>query len=296
MTDSSTKGASRERACARFADWVLGTAWSGAAAVLIVLAATGCASGGQRLSGASTGRAGGSVAPAASSQRLHMTSTLDRRLTLPPRVHWQATPGVPSDEIAEVDFLIDGRLGWVEHAAPYYYADDGNWLVTSFLKPGEHKFTVRVLTIQGNTAADTVRARVTAPPRPPTGVAATWTRVVSSADVRQATSGQSPPPGRWILRIDPMGWQLRDPTPGATWGLFDVAYASGRTLQMRSTIEYPPYPNANNGGFCEDTDPLFNWTYTITDSGRTLTLSPVGTDPCGDRIAILEGTWTRMRR
>ena len=44
-------------------------------------------------------------------------------------------------------------------------AGDGNWLVTSFLKPGAHTFTVRVITSGGNTATDTVQASVTVPPR-----------------------------------------------------------------------------------------------------------------------------------
>ena len=60
---------------------------------------------------------------------------------------------------------------------------------------------------------------------------------------------------------------------------------------MRPAIEYPPYPNGNNGGFCQDTDPLWAWTYSVGDNGKTLTLRPVGHDPCGDRIAILAGRW-----
>ena len=62
---------------------------------------------------------------------------------------------------------------------------------------------------------------------------------------------------------------------------------------MRPTIEYPPYPNDNKGGFCEDTDPLATWTYTVANDGKTLSLHPTGHDPCGDRAAILEGTWRR---
>ncbi len=91
-----------------------------------------------------------------------------------------------------------------------------------------------------------------------------------------------------------MGWQLRDPTPTGTWGLFDVGYGPGGNLHIRPTIEYPPYPNSNNGGFCEDTDPLWAWMYSVGDGVQTLTLRPVGHDPCGDRIAILAGTWTRV--
>jgi hypothetical protein len=36
-----------------------------------------------------------------------------------------------------VAFIIDGQRGWVEQKAPYFYGTDGNWLVTTFLTPGE---------------------------------------------------------------------------------------------------------------------------------------------------------------
>lgn len=261
----------------------------GALAVLIVFAAVGCASSAQQTARSATGRSH----TATFGRALSVTSTLDGHGALPLRIHWQAIPRMPSDEVSEVDFLIDGRLGWVEHSAPYFYGDDGNWLVSSFLKPGEHTFTVRALTIQGRFATDVVRAGVPAPPTPSRAIAATWTHVVTTADVAKATSGQPPPAGRWVLRVGPAGWELRDPRPGAIWSLFDVAYGPTRALQMRPTIEYPPYPNGNNGGFCGDTDPLSNWTYRVTDGGRLLRLRPVGSDPCGDRVAVLEGTWTR---
>ena len=256
-------------------------------AVLLILALAACSSTGGT---ASTGPAAPSKA--ASSAKLKVTSTLDGHTTLPPRIHWQAFPGVPAANVSEVDFLIDGKLGWVEHKTPYFYGNDGNWLVTSFLTPGKHSFTVRVITTDGHTATDTVKASVTAPPAPPPALrGVTWTRQVTAADVRKATSGQAPPPGRWRLGISPAGWQLHDPTGGGL--LFDVGYDPDGSLQMRPTIEYPPYPNSNDGGFCQDTDPLWAWTYSVGDNGKTLTLRSIGHDPCGDRIAILAGTWTR---
>jgi hypothetical protein len=262
----------------------------GPAALLLVLALAACSpSGGATSNGPA---APSTAASPANSPALRVTSTLDGHTSLPLRIHWQAFPRVPTAEVSEVDFLIDGRLGWVEHNTPYFYGDDGNWLVTSFLTPGEHTFTVRVITADGHTVTDTVRASVTAPPAPPSALGGvTWVRQVTPADVLKATSSQPPPAGRWRLRIGPTGWQLRDPTGGGE--LFDVGYGPGGSLQMRPTIEYPPYPNSNNGGFCEDTDPLWAWTYSVGDGGQTLTLHPVGHDPCGDRIAILAGTWTR---
>ena len=266
-------------------------AGAGRATLLLVLIVAACSSPGGAADNESvtTSRA---ATPAASPAKLSVTSTLDRHTTLPIRIHWQAFPSASARDVSEVDFLIDGKLGWVEHKTPYFYGNDGNWLVTSFLTPGKHSFTVRVITTDGHTATDTVRASVTAPPAPPPALrGVTWTRQVTAADVRKATSGQAPPPGRWRLGISPAGWQLHDPTGGGL--LFDVGYDPDGSLQMRPTIEYPPYPNSNDGGFCQDTDPLWAWTYSVGDNGKTLTLRSIGHDPCGDRIAILAGTWTR---
>lgn len=266
-------------------------AGAGRATVLLVLLVAACSSPGG-VAGNEPATTGQAATAAAAPVKLFVASTLDGRTALPVRIHWQAFPGTPAADVSEVDFLIDGKLGWVEHQTPYFYGDDGNWLVTSFLTPGEHTFTVRVITFDGHTAADTVQASVTTPPAPPSALqGVTWARQVTATDVRKATSGQPPPPGRWRLRISPAGWQLHDPTGGGL--LFDVGYRPSGGLQMRPAIEYPPYPNSNSGGFCEDTDPLWTWTYSVGDNGKTLALRPAGHDPCGDRIAILAGTWTR---
>jgi len=252
-------------------------AWLGLAATSAL--AAGCSSG-----------HAATVSPSTSPARLTVTSTLDGHTALPPRIHWQAFSSAPPARVSKVYFLIDGQLSWEETNAPYFYGRDGNWLVTSFLAPGEHSFTVEVITKDAQTATKTVKALVTAPAAPPAALARTWTRVVTPADVNKATSDEPPPPGRWRLRIGPTGWQLHDPDGGGL--LFDVGYQPGGSMQMRPTIEYPPYGNSNNGGFCSDTDPLWTWTYSVAGHGKTLTIRPAGHDPCGDRVAILAGTWT----
>jgi hypothetical protein len=226
-----------------------------------------------------------------SGHRLTVTSSLAGVSRLPLRIHWVAHPSDPPIQVSEVDYLIDGKLAWVEQNSPYYYGDDGNWLVTSFLTPGPHTLTVKVKTIDGHTASEAVHAMATAPPSPPGDLAGTWHRTVTPADVKKATSDQPPPPGRWGLIVTAHGWGLRDPHNGG--GEFDVAYTSRNVVQMRPTIEHPPFPNPDNGGFCQDTDPLALWTATVGDGGKTLTLHPKGHDPCGDRAAILQGTWLR---
>ena len=191
---------------------------------------------------------------------------------------------------------MDGRLAWVEHHAPYVYANDGNWLVTSFLKPGRHVFKVRAVSTSGQTTSDTVTARVIPAPAPPADLAGTWSRTATANDLEKCTSqagGGCPLTGTWRIMISSkgwLGWSPRDPHGNVR--LFDVVYISATQLQLRPTIEYPPYPNNNTGGWCDDTDPLAVYTVNVDASAQTMTLAAVGHDPCGNRAAILEGTWT----
>jgi hypothetical protein len=102
--------------------WYMGP---GRVALPLVLALAACSSPG---GGAPTGPANSTKAPSslASSPELTVTSTLDGHTALPLRIHWQAIPSAPAADVSEVDFLIDGRLAWVEHDTPYFYGSDGN--------------------------------------------------------------------------------------------------------------------------------------------------------------------------
>jgi hypothetical protein len=210
---------------------------------------------------------------------------------LPLRVQWQAFPS--GTGITSVQFIIDGQLGWVEQKTPYFYGDDGNWLVTSFLAPGLHEFTVRALVIGGKPASDTVKATTVAGDPPPAALQGSWKRTATPSEITAAcTSDNCPPPGAWQLNISAKGWSTTDPQGGS--GLFDVVYVSGSAVQMRPTIEYPPFPNSNNGGWCGDVDPLATYGATVSADGKSLNLRPSPSDPCGDRLAILRGMWTRV--
>src|SRR5262249_48587609 len=138
-----------------------------------------------------------------------VTSTLDGKTVLPLRIRWRAQPQhVALAQIKEVDYLIDGRHAWTEHHTPYYYGSNegnyGNWLVTSFLDPGLHTFTVRAVTRGGRTATDTVKARVLPAPAPPAKLAGAWTRIVTAADLKKGPPG--PPAGRWTITVSSLGW------------------------------------------------------------------------------------------
>ena len=104
---------------------------SAAVAVALAFLAAACSPAG----GSSSARPAAGSSPA-SAARLTITSTLAGHTSLPHRIYWQATPSVPGTDVSEVDFLIDGKVYWVEYNAPYFYGGNYNYLVTSFLPPG----------------------------------------------------------------------------------------------------------------------------------------------------------------
>jgi hypothetical protein len=232
------------------------------------------------------------VAPAAiaaaTTSSFTVSSTLDGKTVLPLRIRWIASPhGVPGKVVA-VEYSIDGRLAWTEHHAAYYYGGNegsyGNWLVTSFLKPGEHTFAVTARASTGAVATDTIKARVVAAPAPPQKLAGRWTRIVTPADLKKGPKG--PPGGRWTITVDSIGWATG---PGDH---FDVRYLANGDVVMGPEVDTPP---RQVGAFC-GIDPLHTWTVSISADDRTMVLNPVGHDTCGDRLAIMQGTWTRAAR
>jgi hypothetical protein len=218
-------------------------------------------------------------------KRLTVTSTLDGKTVLPLRIAWIAQPQIALKQVAQVDYLIDGQLAWIEHSPPYYYGGnhghDSNWLVTSFLKPGLHTFAVKAVTTNGRSASDTVKARVIAAPPPPAKLAGAWTRMVTADDLKKGAKG--PPAGRWTITISKVGWATG---PGDN---FDVRYLPNGNVVMGPEVDTL---TRHSGAFC-GVDPLHTWTVVLTADDKTMQLNPVGADSCGDRLAILQGTWTR---
>jgi hypothetical protein len=248
---------------------------------LVAIAACSCGNGAPDASSSPT------AAP-----KFKVTSTIDGRATLPHRIYWQALPGVPSSDISEVDFLIDGKLRWVERNPPYFYGSDSNYLVTSFLAPGEHQFTVRAVRSDGRTATDTVRATVGPAPAPPAALAGTWRRF------QGGTSPGAPPPGNWRLVISSVGWQIYD-TAG-TGDLLDVAYVKPGLLEIRTGMFTEPdsqNPVLDGNGWCNgDPGPTIRLRYAV--HGKSLTFAPIGARGCGGTDYVTgrdwRGNWNRV--
>ena len=245
-----------------------------------------------------------SALAAGESKPIRVTSTLDGKRVLPLRTRWIARPQLAASKVKEVDFLIDGKLRWIEHNPPYNYGSDDNgrnlgFLITTFLNPGKHRFTARAVPYVGTPASDTVVARVLPAPTPPPELAGTWTRTVTPEDVRKATSGEGPPPGVWRLVFDRVGAWVLDPLGSGVVEQYD---ATPTAIHVHAPIQMAPFSDGRGGlarfghhgiggTVCNYAGPFGTWTWAV--SGDQLTLKPAS-EHCGDRRAIWEGTWTRV--
>jgi hypothetical protein len=235
---------------------------------------------------------------------IRVRSSLDAAKVLPLRTRWLAYPSVSPSKIKEVDFLIDGKLRWIERYSPYNYGSDDShghlgFLITTWLTPGVHRFTARAVPYAGRTASHTSVARVLPAPTPPAELAGTWTRNVTAEDVAKATSGEGPLPGVWKLVFDGVGAWVLDPLGS---GVVEQYEATPTGIHAYAPIQMAPFSDGKGGiarfghrgiggTVCNYDGPSGSWTWLV--SGDQLTLTPIK-EACGDRRAIWEGTWTRV--
>lgn len=211
-------------------------------------------------------------------------SSLVGKTILPHRIHWLGTPSLPEAKIREVDFLIDGQLKWVERHPPYAYGYDGNYLVTTWLRPGLHQFSVVAIATDHTRATVSSSARVGIAKPPPTKLAGDWARMVSSAEA--GTSGRA---GRWTLSIDKVGWRILDPSGHGA--LVDVAYLSAATLEARGGIATRNHDSHEGNIWCDE--PFQPVRYRWSVDGDALTISLAGPKRCDGESQVWAGDWTR---
>src|SRR5450432_4171071 len=169
----------------------------------------------------------GSATAAAPGTPFKVASTLDGKTVLPHHLRWRASTTLPAAQVQEVDFLIDGKVRWIESKPPYVYSsDDGGkdmgYLVTSWLTPGRHRFAVRVTSSKGRTAIQTVYARVLPAAEVPSALAGTWQRTLTDAvPPDPGVTGNQPNPAgtytitfgkRWIQDHYPGTFAASNPT------------------------------------------------------------------------------------
>jgi hypothetical protein len=116
---------------------------------------------------------------------------------------------------------------------------------------------------------------------PPAKLAGAWTRIVTPADLKKGPPG--PHARRWTITVTSIGW-FTGPHDN-----FDVRYLPNGNVVMGPEVVTPVQ---QTGAFC-GVDPLHTWTVSLSPDDKSMQLNPSGKDPCGDRVAIMQGTWTR---
>jgi hypothetical protein len=214
-----------------------------------------------------------------------VSSTLSDKHVLPHRIRWLGKPSLPPTKIREVDFLIDGRLSWIEHHAPYTFGYDGNYLVTTWLKPGVHTFTVVAISTSGRRARSSSRAQTFANLPPPAALDGSWHRRISASDV-----GATGSPGTWTLTVNSVGWRFLDPTR-RRGALIDVAYLSPTVVEARGGISTRDHDPRENNPWCDE--PFEPVRYAVQTTGDRLTITRTGIKACDGQADVWAGVWTR---
>lgn len=251
-------------------------------------------------------------------------SSLDGKTVLPHRIAWIGYPSA-NVEGAGVEFLIDGKLVFSNRLEPYAFGHDGRdettgkrrtgYLVTSWLSPGQHRFTVRAVRASSAggrvPATKTVVARVLRAPAPPGALAGTWRRTISRpvpgdrgalfASGRGGTyADRDPAPaGPWTMVVDRRFVQHRAPTGYVINSDYSatattVRFAGPVWTTPRVPFERFGWANPEEWGWCDPwgRETTYDWSV----DGSTLTLTPAGgTDACKQRGMIFTGEWTRVK-
>ncbi len=239
-----------------------------------------------------------------------VTSTIDGKTVLPHHLRWIGATTLPAPRVAKVEFLIDGKVRWIETDPPFVYAGDENgaklgYLVTSWLTPGNHVFEVRAHASSGKTASDRVIARVLPAAEVPAALAGTWHRTLAKGlPADPGASGNQPTPaGTYRLTFERRWMQDRFPgtfkaSNALCFGcILHDDYVVGPTtftvwggVQTLDDSEW----GAAGGWWCDSSGPPATYSWSV--SGDTLTLAPVGgKDACNQRGMTWTGRWARVR-
>lgn len=146
---------------------------------------------------------------------------------------------------------------------------------------------MKVVTVDGKTATDTVTATVLVAPAPPPALAGTWW----SFQEQGPPGTNSPPTGYWRLVISKVGWQMYD-TAG-TGDLLDVAYLSAGLLEVRTGMA-TGHPKYDLNGWCSN-DPGLPVRYRWSVTPKVLSLRFVGGTACPGFNAFVTAAWTRTQ-
>jgi hypothetical protein len=235
---------------------------------------------------------------------LRALSSISDGAVLSDPVRWTATAaGVPATQVGQVDFLIDGRVRWIEHHPPYVFNGDGDELFPWLLGPGGHRLAVRIVTRTGATGSTVSSVTVSIPAPIPVQLLGTFSRTVTVADVLPPRPSPHEPRGEALLAGVSRGeallagvWRLRVQADGSiTINAPDGAASTEAFLADPDgilTLEGPANwlrSDDRQSGFCEiETIGAYTW----SAHARSLVVTPQH-DTCTKRSSVFAGDWRR---
>ena len=233
-------------------------------------------------------------------------SSLDGKTVLPHRIRWIAFPSAPVS-FPGVEFLIDGKVVFANRIPPFAFGDDAldertrtvqtGYLVTSWLSPGKHRFTVRARGMGANRSTrveKTVVVRVLPAPATPAALAGTWQRQLTTVvppDGNVLYRAVTAQPGTYRMAIDRRFIRVTGPAPPPPKHVKTDFVAGAGTITFGGPVWTG---DPDEGGACEPWGPDAGYSWAV--DGNTLTIAPTRPlDTCNQRAAIVTGEWTRVR-
>jgi hypothetical protein len=245
---------------------------------------------------------GATSAVAQPSAAFTIRSSLDGKTVLPHRIRWIAYPSAPV-LFPGVEFLIDGKVVFANRLVPFAFGADGRdeatrtvrtgYLVTSWLSPGKHEFTVRARRNPDRaTATKTMVARVLPASAPRAQLTGTWQRDLPTAvppDRNVLYRSVTAQPGTYRITVDRRFIRMSGPAPRKH---IKIDYVAGpATLTIRGPVWTG---DPNEGAVCDPWGPETTYSWSVSDD--TLTLAQASSaDGCKQRGAIVTGEWTRVK-
>jgi hypothetical protein len=223
-----------------------------------------------------------------------VTSSIADGATLASPVQWSAEPvGTPPGGLDRIEFLIDGKLLWVEHNPPFDFNNDGNYLYPYLFARGSHQMVARGVAKSGEQVTATANVHMTqAPPKIPRALRATWKHRVSQSVIeRNSVPGDPPlPAGVYRIKFRANGVSLASPPPGpATPGNYAFSATARGRLDLGGPVNWLTAQSSADG-ICHGDQTFGRYRWKI--HRRVLTVKLVK-DPCRLRAAIQTGHWRR---
>jgi hypothetical protein len=222
-----------------------------------------------------------------------VTSSIVDGATLAAPTRWSAEPvGPPPGGLDRIEFLIDGKLLWVERHAPFVFNNDGNYLYPYVFARGAHQLIARAVSASGEQVTTTANVQMTqTPPKIPRALQATLEGPRQPSGHRPQPGARRPAASRWRPSVEvrwqrPRAGHAAEARSGWPLRLLGERTRRARPRRTRQLAD----AQSSYDGICHGDQTLGRYRWKIRHGALML---KVINDPCRLRAASLAGRWGR---